>query len=104
MSRKETKEYGNAKAPAVAYTMAYMNYITMGRIDLLRIWQNQDLSDECKTFLNKLCEQVKAELDRFAQAATTSVLSISKNSAIYSNLKNKDLGCDVNTVKGDLEE
>lgn len=102
MSRKETKEYGNAKAPAVAYTMAYLNYITMGRIDLLKIWQNQDLSDESKTFLNKLCEQVKNELDKLAQAATTSVLSISKNGTIYPNLKNKDLGCDVNTIQSDM--
>ena len=103
MSRKETKEYGNAKAPAVAYTMAYFNYITMGRVDLHKIWQDQDLSDNMKIFLNKLCEQIKSELDRLAQAATTSVLSISKNGTIYPNLKNKDLGCDVNTIQNDMQ-
>lgn len=102
MSRKETKDYGNAKAPVVAYTMAYLNYITMGRLDLIKIWNRQDLSDECKYFLNKLSEQIKKELDQAAQNATTSVLSISKNSSIYPLLKNKDLGCDVNSIAGDM--
>lgn len=101
-SRKESKDYSNAKSPTIAYTMGYMNYITMGNLDLIKIWNNQDISNECKIFLNKLCEKIKAELDKAAQAASTTVLSISKNSSIFPSMKNKDMGCDVKTIEADL--
>lgn len=102
MSRKESKEYGNSKAPVVAYTIAYFNYITCGNIDLFKIWQNQDLSDEMKVFLNKLCEQVKKELDHQAIEARNSVLSVSKKYNIFPDMKNVVMGCDVDSLKADM--
>ena len=92
-------DYSNAKAPTAAYTMAYFNYITLGKIDLMKIWQLQEIPDEMKDFLNHLSDSIKEELEYQAVAEKKSVLSISKNSPVYPNIRKKDLGCDIDGIR-----
>ena len=91
-------DFSNATAPAAAYTLAYLNHITMGNLDLMRIWQDQEIPDVLKEFLDHLSDKMKEELEFYAISDNKSVLSISKTKPIYPNIKKKDLGCDIDTI------
>lgn len=101
-SRPENKEYKNKKAPVIAYTMAYLNYITANRIDLLRIWQNQGLSINLQVFLNKLAEQVKDALVS-ASGGGDSVLSFSKRKDAFSLMLQEHIVSDRKSLQEELE-
>ena len=91
-------EYGNARVPVASYALAYLNYITLGDIDLLKVWDVQEVPESIKPALDNLCDKVKTELEVSAQAAKKSVLSVSKNKNVYSDLKNRDLGFERDSV------
>ena len=92
-------DFSNATAPAAAYSLAYLNFVTLGKLDLIDIWQNQDIPEELKEFLDYLSDRVKEELDYYAVSDKKTVLSISKTKAIYPNIKKKDLGCDIEPIR-----
>lgn len=92
-------DYSNATAPAAAYSLAYLNYITLGNLDLMKIWQNQELPEKLMDFLDNLSDKVKDELEYYAVSDKKSVLSISKTKPIYPNIQKKDLGCDIETIR-----
>ena len=92
-------EYSNAKAPAAAYSLAYLNYITFGNLDLMSIWQHQELPDELKAFLDYLSDRIKEQLEFYAEAARKNVLGISKTAPIYPNIKKQNLGCDIESIR-----
>lgn len=103
MARPETKDYKNAKAPVVAYTMGYLSYITLKRLDLMKIWNRQGLSDELKVFLNKLSESIKSEFDKMVQQTGQTVLSLSKNKDTFGNgIKKCDFNCDLASINADM--
>ncbi len=88
-SRPENKTYKNAKAPVIAYTIAYLHYITFDSLNLLQIWQQQELTDNQKKSLNKLCEVIFKVLDTMAKSEETSVLSYSKRKDVFRNICDK---------------
>ncbi len=92
-------EFSNATAPVAAYALAYLNHVTLGNLDLRRIWQNQGLPDELKDFICHLCDKVKEELDFYAVAARKNVLGISKTKDIYPNIRKKNLDCDIENIR-----
>lgn len=92
-------DFSNATAPAAAYALSYLNYITFGNLDLLGIWQNQELPEELMTFLDHLSNKIRSELDFYAVAGKKTILSISKTKDIYPNIKRKDLGCDIEPIR-----
>lgn len=92
-------EYSNATAPAAAYTLAYLNEVTQSNLDLMKIWQLQELPDELKLFLDELSDKVKNELDLYAASEKKSVLSISKTKPIYPNIKRKDWWWDIDPIR-----
>ena len=87
LHRPETKQFGNAKAPVIAYTMAYLCWFTQGRLDLLKIWKNQGLSPNLQGFLVSLAYHVKDKLQADADASNTTVLSWSKAAKAFESLK-----------------
>lgn len=99
MSHAKTKEYGSTKAPAAAYTIAYLNYITLGNIDLLKIWELQEISDRVAIALDNLCDRMKAELDVSARANNRSVANNSKIKIVYQELMNRDLGFEKDSIR-----
>lgn len=96
--------FGTAKAPAAAYTMGYLNFITLGNIDLFKIWEQQVIPETVGTALNNLCERIKAELEVSARTANRSVLDAAKNKNTYQEIKNRDLGFNSYSVKEILNE
>ena len=92
-------EYGSAKAPVVAYTMAYLNFITLGNIDLLKIWDLQEIPESFAVALNNLCDRMKAELDVSAKAASMSMANNARRKNVYQEMINRDLGFNTDTIK-----
>lgn len=92
-------EYSNTTAPVAAYTLAYLNEVTQGNLDLMKIWYKQELPGELKLFLNDLCDKMKNELDVYAASEKKSVLSISKTKPIYPNIKRKDWWWDMDPIR-----
>lgn len=98
MNHAKVAGFGTAKAPAVAYTMGYLNYITLGNIDLSKIWELQEIPERVGISLNNLCERIKAELEVCARTANRSVLDAAKNKNTYQEIKNRDLGFDSESI------
>ena len=88
-SRPENKTYKNAKAPVIAYSIAYIHYITFDSFSLLQIWERQGLSDEQKKGLNKLCEIIFNLLNMVADSEGSTVLSISKRKDVFHEICDK---------------
>lgn len=99
ISHAKTAEYGSSKSPVTAYAMAYLNFITLGNIDLFKIWDLQEIPDSCAIALDNLCDRIKAELEVIANASGKNLVSAAKNKIAYQELKNRDLGFDSETIK-----
>lgn len=99
MVHAKKEGYGGAKAPAVAYTMAYLNFITLGNIDLSKIWEHQQIPESVVHALNNLCDRIRAEIEVSARTAGTSVNSISQRKNVYQELINKDLGFNTENIR-----
>ena len=102
MSRPENKNYANGKATIVAYAMAMLEYQTMGKFDLLKVWQNQGISDNTKIYLNKLCDKLYEFLDERARTSITSILSYGKTLRAYEFIKSQSLDIDIHLLDNDL--
>ena len=99
ISHAKTAEYGSAKAPVAAYTMAYLNFITLGNVDLLKIWQLQEIPESIVVALDNLCDRIKAEIEVSARSAGKSLLTATKTKGVYQELINRDLGFDSDSIK-----
>ena len=97
-------DFSNATSPVAAYSLAYLNYITFGNLDLNLIWQNQYLPQELEEFIGHLCDKVKEELDYYTVSAKKNVLGISKTKDIYPNIRRKNLDCDIEPIRYLLEK
>ena len=95
----KTNEFSNATAPTAAYALAYLNHATQGNLNLMVIWQTQELPEELIDFLDHICDRMKEELEYFAVSEKKPVLSISKTKAIYPNIKRKGIDCDIEPIQ-----
>lgn len=95
---EHSKEYGIAKAPIVAYTMAYLNYITLGNIDLQKIWELQEVPEKVIVAIDNLCDRIKAEFEVNARSSNRSVLVAAKTKNAYQELTNKDLSFNTDAI------
>ena len=96
-------DFSNATSPVAAYSLAYLNHITFGNLNLSQIWQDQELPEELEEFIGHLCDKMKDELDYYAVAAKKNVLGISKTKDIYPNIRRKNLECDIDPIRHLLE-
>lgn len=99
-SRPDNKDYKNRKAAIIAYTIAYLNYITFGKLNLLKIWKSQSLSDNLKSYLNKLCNEINDALIYLAE--DTSVLSYSKRKIAFNELTKYGIYVGIDLSQDDL--
>lgn len=84
--------------------MAYLNFITLGSIDLQRIWDIQEVPETVTSALDNLCDRIKAELEASAQTVGKSLLSASKTKNLFLELKNKDLGFNTDNIREILND
>lgn len=102
MSRPECRNYANGKATVVAYVMAMLGYFSMDRFDLLKVWQNQEVSDNVKKYLNQMCDEVYDRLKAQAQNLNTTILSYGKTRAAFDYLKSQSYNVDIHLLDNDL--
>lgn len=102
MSRPENKNYANGKASVIAYAMSVMSAQTFGRFDLLKVWKNQDLSDNTKIYLNSLCDRIYQLLFDKASLINSSILSYGKKKAAYDFILSQAFEIDHHLLDGDL--
>ncbi len=101
MSRPENKNYANGKATIVAYTMAKLWSLTLGKFDLLKVWKNQGLSDNTKIFLNQVCDKIYQLLNKQATILSTTILSYGKTKGAYEFINSQPLGVDIHLLDND---
>lgn len=101
MSRPENKNYANGKATVVAYAMAMLEMLTFGKFDLLKVWQNQSISDNTKIFLNSLCDRIYNLLYAQATRLNSTILSYGKTKGAYDFIKSQTLGVDIHLLDND---
>ena len=104
MNHAKTAEYGSAKAPVTAYAIAYLNFITLGNIDLLKICEIQEIPEGIAIAFDNLCDRIKAELEVNARATGKSVLDAAKNKNVYQELMNRDLGFEKDSIREILND
>ena len=87
--RPENKLYKNGKAPVIAYTIAYLHYISFDNFALMPLWEEQSLSSLQKKLLDAIAELMFKLLSQIAEEEYSSVLSISKRKSIFEDIKQK---------------
>ena len=87
--RPENKLYKNGKAPVIAYTIAYLHYISFDNFALMPLWEEQSLSSLQKKLLDAIAELMFKLLSQIAEEEYSSVLSISKRKSIFEDIKHK---------------
>lgn len=102
MSRPENKNYANGKATVVAYTMAMLASLSFNKYDLLKVWNNQGLSDNTKIFLNQVCDKVYHLLSVQVVKLNTTILSYGKTKGAYDFISSQPLSVDIHLLDNDL--
>ena len=87
--RPENKKYKNLTAPVIAYTLAYLHYITFDHFPLIPLWENQKLSSQQELLLNKIANLIFQILSQLAAEEETSVLSMSKRKGLFEEIKQR---------------
>ena len=100
MSRPECKQYGNRKATIVTYTLAFLNDITFGKLDLDKIWKEQDLTDNLKIFLIQTSELINQAIIELA--GEIAVLSWGKRKQSFNDLKSFGIQCNRELLKNEM--
>lgn len=104
MSRPENKNYTNGKATVVAYTMAMLASLSLNRYDLLKVWDNQGLSDNTKIFLNQVCDKIYQLLSVQVVKLSTTILSYGKTKGAYDFISSQPLGVDIHLLDNDIAQ
>lgn len=104
MSRPENKSYANGKATVVAYTMAMLASLSLNRYDLLKVWDNQRLSDNTKIFLNQVCDKIYQLLSVQVVKLSTTILSYGKTKGAYDFISSQPLGVDIHLLDNDIAQ
>ena len=98
MARPEGKEYANGKATVAAYAMSMLSYLTLGKFNLLKVWEDQAVSDNAKIFLNTLCDKIFHILKNKAEEANTTMLSYGKTKGAYDYIKSNRFDIDLHLL------
>jgi hypothetical protein len=101
-SRPENKNYANGKASVIAYAMSITSSQTFGKFDLLKVWQNQELSNNTKIYLNSLCDSLYKIFINKVTSLNTTILSYGKTKPAYDFIMSQYLGVDHHLLDNDL--
>lgn len=101
LSRPENKNYKNTKATVIAYTIAYLNYITSNRLDLMKIWNNQELSEDLKKYLNSSSDCIFDRLTYLSEKKDKQLLSYGKTPEAFKNLCDGGISSNRKLLEGD---
>lgn len=98
LKRPENKNYANGKATVIAYAISMLEYQTCDKFDLLKVWESQTLSDNTKSYLNEICNNIYNILNEKATSSNTTILSYGKTKGAYDYLKSQNLKFDLDCI------
>lgn len=102
--RYGTKASGNSigelKQVVVPYAISLLNIITIGKLDLYRIWKNQRLSDTLSDFIYDLMKQINAYI--LKESPISHYIEWAKKDVCWEQVKKHVWSYDLNEIKSDL--
>lgn len=96
--RPENKVYGNGKATVMAYALALLKELSHGKFNLMKIWENQSVSDDLKVCLNTLCDGIFQILSSKATDQNSTILSYGKTQGAFDMLLKQHWSIDNNIL------
>lgn len=110
--RKAEKKYGikpnaigDLRYITVPYSISYLTYKTEGKIDLYKIWKNQDISEQMKDLLYKLMIQVENSIKKSAEKNHGALYGEwAKKEDCWIDLKSQTFDIDFSTIRMDFED
>jgi len=54
-----SREYGSLRQAIICYAISMLSMLTVKKLDLIRIWDNQDISKTLRDFIGELAPQIK---------------------------------------------
>lgn len=96
--RPENKSYGNGKATVMAFTLAALNELSRDNFNLLKVWEDQNISDNLMIYLNTLSDAVYSALANEAVKQNTTILSFGKSKGAFESVLRYNLKADRNLL------
>lgn len=93
---------GDMRYVSVPYSIAFLSFITKGKIDLYKIWKAQSISSELKDFLYSLMIQVENFIKKNAPGSLYGEWA--KKEECWEQLKKEKLNIDVSAIKSDMQD
>lgn len=95
-------EFHQLKAQMTVYTLAMLYHVTNGNISLYKIWQNQDLSDNLKAFVNNLAKQLYEKLSA-DKPDTVTFRDFCKSAKTWEATKKYTFNLDISSITNDFK-
>lgn len=95
-------EFHQLKAQMTVYALAMLYHITNGNISLFKIWQNQDLSNNLKAFVNELAKQLYEKLSA-DKPDTVTFRDFCKSAKTWEAAKKYSFSLDLSSIKDDFK-
>lgn len=92
---------GDMRYITVPYSIAWLGYHTEYKLDLYKIWKNQSLSENLKTLLRQILENVEVFIRRNAPGSLYGEWA--KKEECWNALKSEDFGIDMGRIKQEKE-
>jgi len=93
---------GDMRYITVPYSIAYLAFITKGKLDLYKIWRTQSISAELKDFLYDLMLQLENFIKKNAPGSLYGEWA--KKEECWEQLKKQKLDIDVESIKSDMQD
>lgn len=91
---------GELKQVVVPYTIALLTHITKGRIDLYKIWKNQQLSPALSDFIYDMMIQVNEFI--LKESPSTYYTEWAKKEECWGKIKDYSFGYDLSKIESDM--
>jgi len=95
-------EFHQLKAQMTVYTLAMLYHVTNGNISLYKIWQNQDMSDNLKAFVNNLAKQLYEKLSA-DKPDTVTFRDFCKSAKTWEATKKYTFNLDISSITNDFK-
>lgn len=92
----------NIRSFVVPYSLSWLNLMTENKIDLLKIWKNQSLSNELTKLIKNILAHVDKWLNESSALRNVRLSDWVRKEECWIDLKKKNFDVDLITIKGDF--
>jgi hypothetical protein len=91
---------GEMRQVVVPYTLSLLNVLTVNKLDLYRIWKNQQVSQQLSNFIYDLMKQVNQFI--LDESPVSHYIEWAKKEDCWEKVKNHSWAFNINEIKSDL--